>query len=454
MRSWCFAGILLLLAIGLRLTGLQWQSLWFDEIAAIRMAESRDLFVSDFHPPFFFQLLATWIFFAGDGALSVRLFVALTGIISLLLFAYVANRHFGKQAILWSIGLSGFSFGHFWYSQEVRAYILLFLESTLVIEAYRRWLANEKHSIIYLVVANTLLVYTHYAAALLFLLSQALQIIVKIVRLDLSEGDESSLLRRYFIVVAWCIILSLPLVPLISLQCMHVQNGGLWVKLPRMADVYLLFARLIFHTPLSFGFWLVIVTNIIFVLATIHLWLTNPCRRYLIGWSLSMPLIALFLSTVFHVEVFVTKIFMVLLPIILLILTHFLLSIKSEIAIVGMIGYWYLQGYLIRNYYVVHQKEDWRALGQYLATAASAEDCYYFTAPGTRLALDYYHPIGDEQLLESESISDCSGNSWLIYALTPQSFKSVKEMISGMGYQVNNQRRFTGIIVANIGQAP
>ena len=140
---------LVLLAFGLRLYKLDYQSLWRDEMDAILFARQDlsqllSLFVTPGHNgPLYYAVLHGWVGLVGDSEFSVR-FLSLLGGVLVVPVIYVVGRHLiGRKASLVAAVLSATSPYLIWYGQEGKMYALLVLAS--VLSTYVYLLALERN---------------------------------------------------------------------------------------------------------------------------------------------------------------------------------------------------------------------------------------------------------------------------------------------------------------------
>ncbi len=133
--------ILIFLALGLRTYHLDFQSLWRDEIDAIRfsdevgnilvsensLAQLRNLLTRPEHNgPLYYVLLKIWRGLTGDSEFALRYFSALGGVLMVVLTAQVARRlGFTKLEALMTSAFIATSPYLIWYSQEAKMYTWL-----------------------------------------------------------------------------------------------------------------------------------------------------------------------------------------------------------------------------------------------------------------------------------------------------------------------------------------
>lgn len=171
-------GILFVLALafGLRVYGLDHQSLWSDEGASAAMtwrtpAEILAASAADIHPPLYYLLLRAWVEGVGRGEFGLRFLSVMAGVLTVALTARLGGRLFGAPGRLVAGVFFAVSPLAVYYAQEARMYALLGMLGALGMnglwdlaarKANRRWPA----AITYLVgMAGAL--YTQYFGALL-----------------------------------------------------------------------------------------------------------------------------------------------------------------------------------------------------------------------------------------------------------------------------------------------
>lgn len=219
----------------LRLTALNRQSLWFDEIDVVVRAQRpldqvlRTFVAAGENGPLYNILLALWVRLAGISEIAVRAPSAVAGVVGILLIYLLGRRVAGSTAGLIAAGLLAISPYHVWYSQEAKMYamvLLLALASTYaLVEALAR---NQRWWWVAYAAATTLLFYSHVATVLVFA-AQSLYAGYTILLRRAWPGRA----RGWLLAVA---VLTLPYVP-IALWALRVIGGqvatwqpsvGLW----------------------------------------------------------------------------------------------------------------------------------------------------------------------------------------------------------------------------------
>jgi len=175
--------LLALAAYGLRLHGLTAQSLWRDEVDALRFAlASPDQLLSTFsqpgqNGPLYFLLLRGWVALAGSGEFSLRYSSLLPGVVSVALTFALGRRLFGQRVGLMGAALVAASPYLVWYGQEVKMYALLTALALLSLYGLHRATGGRARWWIVVVIATSLAMYNHILAALLIPLQAALLLV-------------------------------------------------------------------------------------------------------------------------------------------------------------------------------------------------------------------------------------------------------------------------------------
>jgi len=214
-------GAIILVGAYLRLTGLNRQSLWFDEIDVVVRAQRpfgtvlRTFVAEGENGPLYNLMLAIWVRIAGVSEIAVRFPSAVAGTLAIPLIYLLARRLAGPTTGLLSAGLLAISPYHVWYSQEAKMYALIVLlalaSSACLVEALER---NRRIWWAAYAIITTLLFYTHVATVLVFV-AQTLYVVVN---RSAWRGRE----RGWLFAAAF---LTLPYLP-IALWALRVVGGG------------------------------------------------------------------------------------------------------------------------------------------------------------------------------------------------------------------------------------
>lgn len=205
----------------LRLTGLNRQSLWFDEVDVIVRAQRpfdevlRTFVAAGENGPLYNVLLAFWVRLAGISEIAVRFPSAIAGVVTIPLLYLLARRLAGSRAAIYAAGLLAISPYHLWYSQEAKMYaivvLLAVISSLCLVEALAR---NRTSWWVAYVIATSLMFYTHVATVLVFVAQCGYVVLTR----RTWHGRE----RAWLIAVA---ALTLPYLP-IAVWALRVVGGG------------------------------------------------------------------------------------------------------------------------------------------------------------------------------------------------------------------------------------
>ncbi len=192
VRAWLPLLLILALAAGLRLAGLERQSLWNDELSTLVRADAADLadllrtgIAQDGHPPAYLTLIYLVERTLGRSAWALRLPSALAGVLSVALIYGLARRLRpadpvrGHDEGLIAAALMAVLWAPVYYSQEARPYAFVILLSLAVTCAYIPLLPlrgrpqPRAREVAAYVAAALLAAYTHYFGLVLVMIQAA-----------------------------------------------------------------------------------------------------------------------------------------------------------------------------------------------------------------------------------------------------------------------------------------
>ncbi len=212
------AFILTIVAITIftRLFHLTFQSLWFDELYSMCIADpanSTGVLLSkletDYHPPLFYLILHGLFQIFPFNDFTARFFVALLGILGVWLIYYLGKEIKNKQTGLMSAFLLSIFYYHIKHSQEVRMYILLFvfviITSILFLKNIKK--ANIYYFILY-AIFSVLSIYTHYYAFFI-LLAQGLCLL----QLVITQKTDIVVFKKFVYTFLAIFLLYIPWIP-------------------------------------------------------------------------------------------------------------------------------------------------------------------------------------------------------------------------------------------------
>jgi len=244
--SWIVAAAIGVLALALRLFGLDRKSVWFDEAitdfdAHVPWSRLLESIRSDVHPPLHYVLYHLWPGVdAGD--FWLRLPAALLGA-GAAVVAWAWARRIGTpvQALLTGafVALAPLQID---LAQEARMYGLLLLLSAASLLLLDRVLTCPRRTTVaaYAVVAS-LMLYTHYYAAFLLAAEGASALFAL-------HGASRQAARRALaaLIVAGCAFV--PWLPILVEQARNIQ-GDYWIQTPTLTTLWVTFRELAAHTP-------------------------------------------------------------------------------------------------------------------------------------------------------------------------------------------------------------
>jgi mannosyltransferase len=161
---------ILVVALALRVWGLQAQSFTMDEVSELRIAKESPAAIiveSDGFPPFYHLLLHRWLpVFGGDS--SARWLSVVCGLVTVWAMWRLGRLIGGTAVGLIAAALLATSPIHVYYSQEARAYALFFLLAVIAIWLFLRARSSDTpRDWTWFGAASVLGLYTHYYFLLL-----------------------------------------------------------------------------------------------------------------------------------------------------------------------------------------------------------------------------------------------------------------------------------------------
>src|SRR5829696_3395914 len=161
-------GAICVVYIAARIWRLTDSCLWFDEIFSVHAAEhdwsSLFSFVAKdlIHPPLFYLILKLWIAVGGESVFWLRLLPVAFSVLASFPFVRLARElKLKTSVILLSLFLLSVNGALIKYTQTLRMYSMLMFMALLSMWLFARYF-NRGKSWVPLVIANILLVYTHY----------------------------------------------------------------------------------------------------------------------------------------------------------------------------------------------------------------------------------------------------------------------------------------------------
>lgn len=277
--------LLVLIAILSRVYNLTFQSLWLDEIYTMTTSNPQnnwsEIFTelkNDFHPPLHY-LLSNLVFkLTAFNDLVGRLLSAIIGIAGIYAMYDLGKTVENKRTGYILAFLTIFNYYHLYHSQEVRMYILLFLLTAVSTSLFINFIKYQsKRLLIYLVIVNILLLYTHYFGFFVIVAE-----CISILHLYLKRKINFNTFKMFVVGSAVMAILYFPWVPYILL------SGGKdhWMSLPEPGFFFVYLYNLTGKDPVSTLF---IFTGLVLFVITIWRKRINPGEEplfYLAGYGI------------------------------------------------------------------------------------------------------------------------------------------------------------------------
>lgn len=387
------------LAFLLRVIQLDSQSLWRDEVDAIRFSgwSLRTLVIGLFQEghngPLFFLLLRPWRYLTGNSEFALRYPSAMMGAVAIPL-GYVLARQLGlsrRAGILVSLLLATSPY-LVWYGQEAKMYTLLLALVTLAFVAYLKALAGGRLGWwAVFVLATSLSFYTHILAPLMLVVYGVVALL------------HVNYLRRRW--QAWLIsmaCLTLPYLPLVIWQFPLLIEGADRGHpfYPLRQEIFLLL-----HLYSSGLFRFVGLTAIVLVvfLLLCALFLANRRaaaesltarkRSLLAAWVL-LPIITVYLISL-RVPVFEDRYLIYIMPPFYLLIVLGIILLREHtrrlaglclglILMINLMGIWFQQREPV--------KANFRAAAAQLESQPQPPSTIMIQMPYLRHTFDYYYP--------------------------------------------------------------
>ncbi len=380
------------LAFALRVAGLDFQSLWRDEVDAILFArEPLGALLHNFiepgqNGPFYYLVLHPWLRLAGESAFALRFFSVVLGVLAVPLAYRLARRLFPQGALLAAL-LVATSPYLIWYSQEGKMYALVV---ALVLLSMERYLAAVErggwHRWLTYLVVTAIAIHVHLIAALIV---PAQALLFAVLRRQGRAGpwlpwlvSLAALSAPHLLILAWQLPLLLqpattgyPFRPLHEMLFSLLVNYSLGMVQGATLWTLALFVALL----LAAGLW----------------WKDQQSRAgslaILVCWLL-VPVLGFFLITLIR-PLFTARYLIFVLPAYLLLLAAGLAAVARRsrlwagLLLVALLA---VNGWGVWFQARIPLKADFRAATHYLTRHLAQDDLILFQIPYGRHSFDYY----------------------------------------------------------------
>ena len=450
---------IVVLGLTLRIYELGEKSLWLDEFKSINHAQGIDGIASIFsrsdnratgnaHPPLYFALLSSWLFFGG-GEFSLRLLSVLFAVIVIPLTYLMGRCFFSEKASLLGSFFVALSPLLLIYDREVRMYPLFVLLSTASILLFVRALRenNNRYWAGY-TICTILNTYTHYHA---FLVIASMWVFFL-----LSWRTYKALGKKFLIsqaAVALAFSLWVPLF-LAHVDTFVVHKGapifpsflGFWIK-----PVYLLFSFSLGQTVLPWNFWVVVPGVVVFGVLWVVSFYSMRASRETGVFFLAFFFLPIVLGLV--APFMMPRYFLFLYPLFAMIIGQGIAILSTaRIQLVAFLVVTILSGISVRNYYlgsefhILAHVDPWREVGRFIAERVPEGDAVVYTGRGD--VLRYYSgrdiKPSDEAIRELTQLENEGRKRIWIVVASPSRLEEGEEALKWLNerYQVRLEKRF------------
>jgi mannosyltransferase len=381
------------LAAVLRFHSLAAKSFWFDEGVSVAIARldwynfARILWRREANMSLYYFLLHFWLRFGGSEfflrALSVLFAVASVPVVYLL-----GRRLFDSRVGLIAAALMAVNAYHVQYSQDARSYSLMVLHCLLSSLYFLKCLdePSSRNRAAY-VLSSALAVYAQFFSALL-LIAQWLSLKM------LDRGQNPRQTRDDW---RWIALLVSPVAVFIA----TTGTGPLrWVQRPGLKNLWLF----VLHLTGNGGPWLLLASVVACLAALLPFRLSRrelrvPWEiwryRFLLSWLLFPILLTLGLSL--FKPLFVPRYFIFCLPAFLLLVACGIASLRPAalqapaLLFLLILSFRGTAGYYKQDLDI--QRDDWRAVTQYLLNHSQSGDALLFHVPMGRMPYEFYRSL-------------------------------------------------------------
>ncbi len=399
--------LLITLASFFRLWQIDSESLRLDEAQSIWQASHTFTFikthmVQNVHLPLHNSILHIWQKYFGTSESSVRLMSAIPGILTVVVFYFLAKEVLIKpKYAFFATFLAAVSPFWVWYSREIRMYTLLTLVTVCSYLFFIRFIKrmNTFDAILYFV-ANAVGVYTHY----FFLLVIAVQVIFLLFfwHKNLTPQSKAAFHKVLYALMsigAFLYIVLLPWLHLFYLE--HNSQSGTFapnLARPNGFNVFLsLFEFTFGYQPEGVTTALLALWPLVTLLSFIFL-IKRP-KPHLPFMSLVIigaiiPVIGPFLVSVFVKPIYLTRYLITATPFYLLLISWFLLNLGKKARAIIIPLYFVLIGFSLFNQFEsseVPTKENYRGAAVFVSKNATPRDVVVLSPPYTLYPIYYYY---------------------------------------------------------------
>lgn len=392
-RFWMLVGIVAL-AFGLRVSGLSFQSLWRDEVDAVRFASLplADLAQMAVAPgqngALYFALLGQWLALAGRSEFALRFFAVVPSVLAVPVAYRLGRKLYPAAMAVAMIAALFIATSPYlaWYGQEGKMYAAVALLALLSVErcvtavqlgGWHRWLSY--------VVATAIACYLHVLAMVLIPAQVAIFLLL---------GGWSQLSRRRALLVGLSVLLLVCLPTLkwgLPMLFVSAETGYAFVPLQRMAGS--LYGAFVLGVAQPVTWWALAPSLVLLGGALIAPVRAGRSKAYslLICW-LVLPVVCLYLVTLRR-PVFTARYLIYVLPALVLLLATGVAALASYSRVltgVTVLGFLAMNSRGLWLQASMPLKADFRAATEYIAERLDSDHLIIFQIPHGRFSYEYY----------------------------------------------------------------
>ncbi|MCB0481585.1 MAG: glycosyltransferase family 39 protein [Flavobacteriales bacterium] len=377
-------GLILLLGFILRMYGLNFQSLWYDELHTMVQADPgrslqeffRYSICCDQHPPLHYLLSRYSFEWLGYNAFVARLISVVAGTLGIYVVFLLGKELKNSQVGLIASALTCVNYFHLYYSQEARSYAMLFLFSAMAF-LYTTYLIktpNFRHGVKWGIV-NAVLLYTHYYG--LFVFGSQL-LVLGMYWAYSNHGYKKMLLKSTALGLVLSIVLFLPWIQQVVGM---VELKSYWIPEIQIRFLYdYFFMYFGYSSPILYAIVMLLVVYLsskINSIKAFEIHLKNRDPEFLallifVSIGISVYIIPYIYSSI-RVPILYSRYTIGALPFILLAAAFAIYSIQHKriryLLFLGLLGYSLIDVVVLKKYYFTPTKTDYRGVVAYLNQA-------------------------------------------------------------------------------------
>ena|SRR5215213_416459 len=433
------ATLLALFVVGLvlRLYGLGSESLWYDELWAVRIARMEPLEImraslGDNNPPLYYLILHYWMLLVGHSEVAIRLPSAIAGALAVPLIYGIGSLLFSRAAGLMAALILSLSAYQIRYAQEGRAYALLVFLALASFYFLERLLTDGNRSRLVTagyVVSTTLLMYTHVYGILL-VAAQGVYLLAT-----------RQALRKWLLPTGLVAVLYVPGVAWLAVNVLSSQgawnNAMFWVPEPTLAHVAEFFVLYSGSVLLAGAFGLLAA----FALFDLVRSKQASTAWLLLAWLL-VPIVVPFLVSHLYRPMLLDRYTIAASPAFYLLVARGVEALRITKYSRALVALAIVAGSLAATigYFVSTTHTPWREMADYVDAHAKPGDLVLFNEGSGRLMFSYY--------FQSEDVT-----REVVSVESPSPPVTRKEMRSELAPAVEGYRR-VWLVRSNWGSSP